>query len=92
MGSPRNAVNAEASLRRNSPSPWLHQPTPVTSADGIGLLSHIPVRPSSAEPHRPHKITVHSSPPLTKTLADHHKEELERKALWNHYGLMHPHQ
>ncbi|XP_052019866.1 probable JmjC domain-containing histone demethylation protein 2C isoform X2 [Apodemus sylvaticus] len=77
---PENAVNAEASLRRNSPSPWLHQPTPVTSADGIGLLSHIPVRPSSAEPHRPHKLTVHSSPPLTKTLADHHKEELERKA------------
>ncbi|KAM4851912.1 putative JmjC domain-containing histone demethylation protein 2C isoform 3-T4 [Thomomys bottae] len=75
-----NAVNAEASLRRNSPSPWLHQPTPVTSADGIGLLSHIPVRPSSAEPHRPLKITVHSSPPLTKTLIDHHKEELERKA------------
>ncbi|XP_021567035.1 probable JmjC domain-containing histone demethylation protein 2C isoform X2 [Carlito syrichta] len=77
---PENAVNAEASLRRNSPSPWLHQPTPVTSADGIGLLSHIPVRPSSAEPHRPLKITAHSSPPLTKTLVDHHKEELERKA------------
>ncbi|KAG8523039.1 putative JmjC domain-containing histone demethylation protein 2C, partial [Galemys pyrenaicus] len=77
---PENAVNAESSLRRNSPSPWLHQPTPVTSADGIGLLSHIPVRPSSAEPHRPLKITAHSSPPLTKSLADHHKEELERKA------------
>ncbi|XP_047408397.1 probable JmjC domain-containing histone demethylation protein 2C isoform X2 [Sciurus carolinensis] len=77
---PENAVNAEASLRRNSPSPWLHQHTPVTSADGIGLLSHIPVRPSSAEPHRPLKITAHSSPPLTKTLVDHHKEELERKA------------
>ncbi|KAL6083122.1 hypothetical protein STEG23_014109, partial [Scotinomys teguina] len=77
---PENAVNAEASLRRNSPSPWLHQPTPVTSADGIGLLSHIPVRPSSAEPHRPQKITVHSSPPVAKSLVDHHKEELERKA------------
>ncbi|KAM6183264.1 putative JmjC domain-containing histone demethylation protein 2C isoform 5-T5 [Erethizon dorsatum] len=77
---PENAVNAEASLRRNSPNPWLHQTTPVTSADGIGLLSHIPVRPSSAEPHRPLKITAHSSPPLTKTLVDHHKEELERKA------------
>ncbi|XP_004858311.1 probable JmjC domain-containing histone demethylation protein 2C isoform X2 [Heterocephalus glaber] len=77
---PENAVNAEASLRRNSPNPWLHQPTPVTSADGIGLLSHIPVRPSSAEPHRPLKIAAHSSPPLTKTLVDHHKEELERKA------------
>ncbi|XP_075390372.1 putative JmjC domain-containing histone demethylation protein 2C isoform X5 [Tenrec ecaudatus] len=77
---PENAVNTEASLRRNSPSPWLHQPTPVTSADGIGLLSHIPVRPSSAEPHRPLKITAHSSPPLTKSLVDHHKEDLERKA------------
>ncbi|XP_055446352.1 probable JmjC domain-containing histone demethylation protein 2C isoform X3 [Bubalus kerabau] len=77
---PENAVNAEPSLRRNSPSPWLHQPTPVTSADGIGLLSHIPVRPSSAEPHRPLKIAAHSSPPLTKCLVDHHKEELERKA------------
>ncbi|XP_045293505.1 probable JmjC domain-containing histone demethylation protein 2C isoform X2 [Leopardus geoffroyi] len=77
---PENAVNAESSLRRNSPSPWLHQPTPVTSADGVGLLSHIPVRPSSAEPHRSLKITAHSSPPLTKSLIDHHKEELDRKA------------
>ncbi|XP_047557537.1 probable JmjC domain-containing histone demethylation protein 2C isoform X6 [Lutra lutra] len=77
---PENAVTAESSLRRNSPSPWLHQPTPVTSADGIGLLSHIPVRPSSAEPHRSLKVTAHSSPPLTKSLIDHHKEELERKA------------
>ncbi|KAM8773876.1 putative JmjC domain-containing histone demethylation protein 2C isoform 1-T1 [Rhynchonycteris naso] len=77
---PENAVNAESSLRRNSPSSWLHQPTPVTSTDGIGLLSHIPVRPSSAEPHRPLKITTHSSPPLSKSLIDHHKEELERKA------------
>ncbi|XP_054428701.1 probable JmjC domain-containing histone demethylation protein 2C isoform X3 [Pteronotus mesoamericanus] len=77
---PENAVNAESSLRRNSPSSWLHQPTPVTSADSIGLLSHIPVRPSSAEPHRPLKLTTHSSPPLTKSLVDHHKEELERKA------------
>ena len=58
----------------STPSPWLHQPTPVTSADGIGLLSHIPVRPSSAEPHRPLKIAAHSSPPLTKCLVDHHKE------------------
>ncbi|XP_006835874.1 PREDICTED: probable JmjC domain-containing histone demethylation protein 2C isoform X1 [Chrysochloris asiatica] len=77
---PENAVNTEASLRRNSPSPWLHQPTPVTSADGIGLLSHIPVRPSSAEPHRPLKIAAHSSPPLTKPLVDHHKDDMERKA------------
>uniref|UniRef100_F6XFN4 Probable JmjC domain-containing histone demethylation protein 2C n=1 Tax=Monodelphis domestica TaxID=13616 RepID=F6XFN4_MONDO len=77
---PENPVNAEASIRRNTPSPWLHQPTPVTSADGLGLLSHIPVRPSSADPHRPLKMTAHSSPPLSKALVDHHKEELERKA------------
>nr|XP_048712966.1 probable JmjC domain-containing histone demethylation protein 2C isoform X5 [Caretta caretta] len=77
---PETPVNAEASLRRNTPSPWLHQPTPVTSADSLGLLSHIPVRPSSADPHRPLKLTTHSSPPLSKNIVDHHKEELERKA------------
>ncbi|XP_075791009.1 putative JmjC domain-containing histone demethylation protein 2C isoform X2 [Pelodiscus sinensis] len=77
---PETPVNAEASLRRNTHSPWLHQPTPVTSTDSLGLLSHIPVRPSSAEPHRPLKLTTHSSPPLSKNIVDHHKEELERKA------------
>ncbi|KGL81128.1 putative JmjC domain-containing histone demethylation protein 2C, partial [Tinamus guttatus] len=77
---PETPVNAEASLRRNTPSPWLHQPAPVTSADGLGLLSHIPVRPSSADPLRPLKLTTHSSPPLSKSIAEHHKEELERKA------------
>ncbi|XP_072195832.1 probable JmjC domain-containing histone demethylation protein 2C isoform X4 [Excalfactoria chinensis] len=77
---PETPVNAEASLRRNTPSPWLHQPTPVTSADSLGLLSHIPVRPSSAEPLRPLKLATHSSPPLSKSIAEHHKEELERKA------------
>ncbi|XP_069720153.1 probable JmjC domain-containing histone demethylation protein 2C isoform X4 [Phaenicophaeus curvirostris] len=77
---PETPVNAEASLRRNTPSPWLHQPTPVTSADSLGLLSHIPVRPSSADPLRPLKLTTHSSPPLSKSIVDHHKEELERKA------------
>uniref|UniRef100_A0A8C2TVV9 Probable JmjC domain-containing histone demethylation protein 2C n=2 Tax=Coturnix japonica TaxID=93934 RepID=A0A8C2TVV9_COTJA len=77
---PETPVNAEASLRRNTPSPWLHQPTPVTSADSLGLLSHIPVRPSSAEPLRPLKLAAHSSPPLSKSIVEHHKEELERKA------------
>ncbi|XP_033004820.1 probable JmjC domain-containing histone demethylation protein 2C isoform X2 [Lacerta agilis] len=76
------SVNTEAPLRRNTPSPWLHQPTPVTSADSLGLMSHIPVRPSSAEPHRPLKLTTHSSPPLSKSIADHHKEELERKGIF----------
>ncbi|XP_061856951.1 probable JmjC domain-containing histone demethylation protein 2C isoform X2 [Colius striatus] len=76
---PEAPVNAEASMRRNSPSPWLHQPTPVTSADSLGLLSHIPVRPSSADPLRPLKLTTHSSPPLSKSIVEHHKEEPERK-------------
>ncbi|XP_072851273.1 putative JmjC domain-containing histone demethylation protein 2C isoform X2 [Pogona vitticeps] len=77
-----SSVNTETPLRRNTPSPWLHQPTPVTSADSLGLLSHIPVRPSSAEPHRPLKLTTHSSPPLSKSIVDHHKEELERKGIF----------
>ncbi|XP_036404710.1 probable JmjC domain-containing histone demethylation protein 2C isoform X2 [Megalops cyprinoides] len=77
---PENAVNSEASLRRNTPSPWLHQHTPVTSADSLGLLSHVPVRPASAEPHRPIKISAHASPPLSKTAGDLHREELEKKA------------
>ncbi|KAI1231648.1 putative JmjC domain-containing histone demethylation protein 2C, partial [Lamprotornis superbus] len=77
---PETPVNAEASLRRNTPSPWLHQPTPVTSADSLGLRSHIPVRPSSADPLRPLKLTTHSSPPLSKSIVEHRKEELERKA------------
>ncbi|XP_056351391.1 probable JmjC domain-containing histone demethylation protein 2C isoform X5 [Oenanthe melanoleuca] len=76
---PETPVNAEASLRRNTPSPWLHQPTPVTSADSLGLRSHVPVRPSSADPLRPLKLTTHSSPPLSKSIVEHRKEELERK-------------
>ncbi|KAJ8395998.1 hypothetical protein AAFF_G00025300 [Aldrovandia affinis] len=76
---PENAVNSEASLRRNSPSHWLHQHTPVTSADSLGLLSHVPVRPASADPHRPIKISSHASPPLSKTAGDLHREELEKK-------------
>ncbi|KAJ6661557.1 hypothetical protein lerEdw1_013796 [Lerista edwardsae] len=79
---PETSVSTETPLRRNTPSPWLHQPTPVTSADSLGLLSHIPVRPSSAEPHRPLKLTTHSSPPLSKSIMDHHKEELERKGIF----------
>ncbi|XP_066475890.1 probable JmjC domain-containing histone demethylation protein 2C isoform X2 [Tiliqua scincoides] len=79
---PEPSVSTETPLRRNTPSPWLHQPTPVTSADSLGLLSHIPVRPSSAEPHRPLKLTTHSSPPLSKSIVDHHKDEMERKGIF----------
>ncbi|XP_053306482.1 probable JmjC domain-containing histone demethylation protein 2C isoform X2 [Spea bombifrons] len=74
---PENHVNAEAAIRRNTASPWLHQPTPVTSADGL-LMGHLPVRPSSADPHRPIKLATHSSPPLSKQ-TDHHKEDTEKK-------------
>ncbi|XP_029465590.1 probable JmjC domain-containing histone demethylation protein 2C isoform X2 [Rhinatrema bivittatum] len=77
---PENHVTSEVSLRRNATSPWLHQPTSVTSADSLGLLNHIPVRPSSADPHRPLKLPSHSSPPLSKSIIDHHKEDLEKKA------------
>ncbi|KAM4636089.1 putative JmjC domain-containing histone demethylation protein 2C isoform 2-T2 [Discoglossus pictus] len=76
---PENHVNAEASMRRNAASPWLHQPTPVTSADGL-LMGHLPVRPSSADPHRPLKLATHSSPPLSKPAAEHHKEDIEKKS------------
>ncbi|XP_056101841.1 probable JmjC domain-containing histone demethylation protein 2C isoform X2 [Rhinichthys klamathensis goyatoka] len=75
---PENAVNSDSSLRRNSPSPWLHQPTPVTSADSMGILSHVPGRPASAEPHRPIKISSHSSPPLSKTPGELHKEDQDK--------------
>ncbi|XP_030058985.1 putative JmjC domain-containing histone demethylation protein 2C [Microcaecilia unicolor] len=77
---PENHVAAEVSLRRNATSPWLHQPPSVTSADSLGLLSHIPVRPSSADPHRPLKLTSHSSPPLPKSIIDHHKEDVDKKS------------
>uniref|UniRef100_A0A673HNT4 Probable JmjC domain-containing histone demethylation protein 2C n=1 Tax=Sinocyclocheilus rhinocerous TaxID=307959 RepID=A0A673HNT4_9TELE len=75
---PENAVNSDSSLRRNTSSPWLHQSTPVTSADSMGILSHVPGRPASAEPHRPIKISSHSSSPLSKTPGELHKEDQEK--------------
>ncbi|XP_078079761.1 putative JmjC domain-containing histone demethylation protein 2C isoform X2 [Mustelus asterias] len=80
---PENPLSAEASLRRNASSPWLPQHTTVTSADSLGLLSHIPVRPASAEPHRPLKLASHSSPPLSKATVDHQKEEIDKKTSVN---------
>ncbi|XP_057214074.1 probable JmjC domain-containing histone demethylation protein 2C isoform X2 [Triplophysa rosa] len=80
---PENAVNSDSSLRRNTPSPWLHQPTPVSSADSMGILSHVPCRPASAEPYRPIKISSHSSPPLSKTPGELHKEEREKNVFVN---------
>ncbi|TRY55571.1 hypothetical protein DNTS_023163 [Danionella cerebrum] len=78
---PENPVNSDSALRRNTTSPWLHHPTPVTSADSMGILSHVPGRPASADPHRPIKISTHSSPPLSKTPGELHKEELEKSGL-----------
>ncbi|XP_052427313.1 probable JmjC domain-containing histone demethylation protein 2C isoform X1 [Carassius gibelio] len=75
---PENAVNSDPSLRRNTSSPWLRQSTPVTSADSMGILSHVPGRPASADPHRPIKISSHSSPPLSKTPGELHKEDQEK--------------
>ncbi len=59
---------------QNTSSPWLHQSTPVSSADSMGILSHVPGRPASADPHRPIKISSHPSPPLSKTVRELHKE------------------
>ncbi|KTG01707.1 hypothetical protein cypCar_00014424 [Cyprinus carpio] len=75
---PENAVNSDSNLRRNTSSPWLHHSTPVTSADSMGILSHVPGRPASAEPHRPIKISSHSSSPLSKTPGELHKEDQEK--------------
>ncbi|XP_048406872.1 probable JmjC domain-containing histone demethylation protein 2C [Stegostoma tigrinum] len=76
---PENSLSAEASLRRNASSPWLPQHTSVSSADSLGLLSHNPVRPASADPHRPLKLASHSSPPLSKTTVAPKKEEFDKK-------------
>ncbi|GCB62642.1 hypothetical protein scyTo_0011498 [Scyliorhinus torazame] len=85
---PENPLSTEASLRRNASSPWLPQHTTVTSADSLGLLSHIPVRPASAEPHRRLKLASHSSPPLSKATVDHQKEEIDKIASGNSKHLV----
>ncbi|XP_051883340.1 probable JmjC domain-containing histone demethylation protein 2C [Pristis pectinata] len=77
---PENSVSAEA-FKRNASSPWLPQHTTVTSADDLGLLNHIPVRPASAEPHRPLKLVLRSSPPLSKPGVNHQKEKIDKKTL-----------
>ncbi|XP_024153899.1 probable JmjC domain-containing histone demethylation protein 2C isoform X2 [Oryzias melastigma] len=67
------AVNSDGPLRRNTTSPWLHQ----AASDSLGLLNHIPVRPASADAHRPPvKMTTHSSPSMTKASMSIQKETL----------------
>ena len=59
---------------QNTSSPWLHQAAGSTG-DGLGMLSHIPVRPASADANRHSiKMNTHASPPLSKTSMDIHKE------------------
>ncbi|KAJ8372686.1 hypothetical protein AAFF_G00280150 [Aldrovandia affinis] len=74
-GHPDTGVSSEACLRRNSPNPWLHQHTPVTTSDSLGILSHVSVRPASADPHLTPRVSHHASPPPSKTT-----EELEKRA------------
>lgn len=59
---------------QNTASPWLHQ-SPGSAGDSVGLLSHVPVRPASADPQRPPvKMSTHTSPPLSKASLESHKE------------------
>lgn len=71
-------MNSEASLRRNTASPWLHQAA-GSSTDGLGLLNHLPVRPASADAHRPSKISTHTNVSMSKAAMDIHKEDVEKK-------------
>ncbi|XP_022528571.2 probable JmjC domain-containing histone demethylation protein 2C isoform X2 [Astyanax mexicanus] len=80
---PESAGMYEANLRRNTPSPWLPQPTPVASAEGQGLRTPLPVRPSSADPHRVSRA-VQPSTPTSKTT-----EELERRAFTETQRMIH---
>uniref|UniRef100_A0A674C5Z9 Probable JmjC domain-containing histone demethylation protein 2C n=1 Tax=Salmo trutta TaxID=8032 RepID=A0A674C5Z9_SALTR len=74
---PENTVNSESNTRRNTASPWIHHQVPVSSSDSLDLLSHVPVRPASADPHRsdphPHRPPL----PLAKTTGNLHKEDLK---------------
>ncbi|KAK2843350.1 hypothetical protein Q7C36_011565 [Tachysurus vachellii] len=65
---------SEIRLRRNTPSPWVPQTSPVTIAESQGLRPPLPVRPSSAEPQRP----TRSSQPSTHSSKS--TEEQKRRA------------
>ncbi|ROJ19173.1 putative JmjC domain-containing histone demethylation protein 2C [Anabarilius grahami] len=66
---------SDSNVRRNSPSPWLSQPIPVTNADGQGMQPPLPIRPSSADPQRASRSTQHCVPSSKTT------EELDRRAV-----------
>uniref|UniRef100_A0A9J7XRB8 JmjC domain-containing protein n=1 Tax=Cyprinus carpio carpio TaxID=630221 RepID=A0A9J7XRB8_CYPCA len=78
---PDGAGISDSSVRSNTPSPWISQPTAVTNADGQGLQPPLPIRPSSADPQRVSRNTQHCTPSskTTDTLIHTHlKSEQER--------------
>nr|XP_055027808.1 probable JmjC domain-containing histone demethylation protein 2C [Misgurnus anguillicaudatus] len=81
---PDSPCISDSNVRRNTQSPWLTQPTPVT-ADGQGLHSPLPVRPSSADPQKISR-NAQSSTPTSKTT-----EELERRVVNNSPSSIHTH-
>ncbi|KAL6477872.1 hypothetical protein MHYP_G00137070 [Metynnis hypsauchen] len=80
---PESAEMSEGNLTRNTPSPWLPQPTPVTSAESQGLRPPLPVRSSSADPQTVSR-PVQPSTPTSKTT-----EELERRAFTETQNCVH---
>ncbi|XP_056624369.1 probable JmjC domain-containing histone demethylation protein 2C isoform X2 [Triplophysa dalaica] len=64
---------SDTSVRRNTHSPWLPQPAPVTTADSQGLQTPMPLRPSSADPQRVSRNAQPCTPSSITT------EELERR-------------
>ncbi|XP_053365768.1 probable JmjC domain-containing histone demethylation protein 2C [Clarias gariepinus] len=70
---PETAGLSEASLRRNTPSPWVPQTSPVTSTESQTLRPPLPVPPSSAEPQRPSRSAQPNTPTSKST------EEPERR-------------
>ncbi|XP_073683106.1 probable JmjC domain-containing histone demethylation protein 2C [Garra rufa] len=81
---PDSAGISDSSVRSNTPSPWISQPTPVTNADGQGLQPPLPIRPSSADPQRVSRTTQHCTSSSKTT------EELDRRAV-TESTLIHTH-
>uniref|UniRef100_A0A673K2Z9 Probable JmjC domain-containing histone demethylation protein 2C n=1 Tax=Sinocyclocheilus rhinocerous TaxID=307959 RepID=A0A673K2Z9_9TELE len=73
---PDGAGISDSSMRSNTPSPWISQPTPVSNADGQELQPPLPIRPSSADPQRVCS-TQHSVTEST-LIHTHFKSEQER--------------
>ncbi|TSN67074.1 putative JmjC domain-containing histone demethylation protein 2C [Bagarius yarrelli] len=66
---PETAGISEANPRRNAPSPWVPQTSPVTNTESQGLRPPLSVKPSIAEPQRPSR-TDQPSIPTSKSVAE----------------------